>query len=247
MTTRGTVFILFAALLQMTATPRSLHAESRSALPQDLGQARTIQLRAAESRVLDIPGLKRVSITDPKVADVVVVAPDEIRLDGLSAGSTTLYTWDSNGRVRYDVDILPRKPVPTESPSTTAGSSLGQVLLATADGALALTIPVGRVGWLAGGIEVRYRSLKGGGLATMRIPKDAVTGFFNAHQKLLVYVSTLVDEREAILDVEYDYSKKTGTASFRLTPAAIAGLTFVPRDEAPLFLGNLQLKPHEYK
>ncbi|HEX4425600.1 MAG TPA: type II and III secretion system protein family protein [Terriglobales bacterium] len=54
--------------------------------------------------------LKRVSVTDPTVADVVVVAPTQILVHGRSAGEVSLLIWDELERsrsfdLRVDVDV----------------------------------------------------------------------------------------------------------------------------------------------
>src|SRR5437870_2041847 len=65
-----------------------------TAMPPDY----VVRLFLDESQVKTIKGLKRVSVTNPRVADVVVIGPDEIRIDGLSAGRTTMFVWDGGGR-----------------------------------------------------------------------------------------------------------------------------------------------------
>jgi pilus assembly protein CpaC len=50
----------------------------------------------------------RIAVTDPKVADAVVVQPREILIDGKSAGTVSLIVWGSGGRrVQYDVVVDP--------------------------------------------------------------------------------------------------------------------------------------------
>lgn len=54
--------------------------------------------------------LKRVSVTDPSVADYVVVTPTQVQVNGLSPGEVSLLIWDELDRsrsfdLRVDVDI----------------------------------------------------------------------------------------------------------------------------------------------
>ena len=53
--------------------------------------------------------LKRVSITDPAIADAVVVSPNQVMIHGQSPGEVTLVVWDEQDRsrsfdLRVDVD-----------------------------------------------------------------------------------------------------------------------------------------------
>ncbi len=70
---------------------------------------RTIVLHVGESTVLQSPTLvKQVSITDPKVADVQVVSPDQVLLMAKSIGATDLLVWndqESVTRTRVEVQI----------------------------------------------------------------------------------------------------------------------------------------------
>gem|GEM_PF-441994 len=68
-----------------------------------------IRLFVDESKIQEVVGLKRVSITNPRIADVVVIGPKELRLDGLSIGRTTLYLWDQAGRKRFEVVVMNRR------------------------------------------------------------------------------------------------------------------------------------------
>src|ERR1700758_2142272 len=54
--------------------------------------------------------LKRVSVTDPSVADALVVTPTQVLVNGLSPGEVSLLIWDELERsrsfdLRVDVDI----------------------------------------------------------------------------------------------------------------------------------------------
>ena len=50
---------------------------------------------------------KRVSLTDPKVADIILMSPTEILLNGNKVGTTTLITWTGEGkRTFFDVIVF---------------------------------------------------------------------------------------------------------------------------------------------
>lgn len=67
-----------------------------------------IALTANRSRVLPVPfDITRIAVTNPAIADAVVVTPREVLLDGKSAGTTSLIIWGASNRVQYDVAVDP--------------------------------------------------------------------------------------------------------------------------------------------
>lgn len=63
---------------------------------------------AGKSSIMTLPGaVSRVSLADPMVADVVVISPREIQINGKKVGSTSLIVWDKEGnKTFFDVDIV---------------------------------------------------------------------------------------------------------------------------------------------
>ena len=57
------------------------------------------------SRILPVRDVVRVAVANPNIADVVVVSKTELIVNGKSEGRTTLYIWDSLGRMGYDVRV----------------------------------------------------------------------------------------------------------------------------------------------
>ncbi len=51
--------------------------------------------------------ITRIAITDPSVADAVVVQPREILVDGKKQGTVSLIVWSSAGRKQYDIVVEP--------------------------------------------------------------------------------------------------------------------------------------------
>src|SRR5688572_19095590 len=49
----------------------------------------------------------RIAITDPAIADAVVVQPREILVDGKKAGTVSLIIWGGGGRRQYDIVVEP--------------------------------------------------------------------------------------------------------------------------------------------
>jgi pilus assembly protein CpaC len=67
-----------------------------------------VTLSANRSRVLAVPfDVTRIAVTNPAVADAVVVTPREVLVDGKSAGTTSLIVWGSDTRVQYDIAVDP--------------------------------------------------------------------------------------------------------------------------------------------
>lgn len=67
--------------------------------------ASEINLFVGESRILQAKLASRVAISSPDLAEVTVVTPNEVLINGKKAGSTTLYVWDNTGRDTYYVNI----------------------------------------------------------------------------------------------------------------------------------------------
>lgn len=97
--------VIATGVLAATITP--LHAQAPSALAAD-GPYERIALTANRSRVIPVPfDITRIAITNPAVADAVVVTPREVLVDGKSSGTTSLIIWGASDRVQYDVAVDP--------------------------------------------------------------------------------------------------------------------------------------------
>ncbi len=74
-------------------------AEAAKAVP--------INVIVGKATVITIPvAVKTVSIADPAVADVVVVDPKDIQINGKKIGDTTLIVWEKNGsQTFFDVNV----------------------------------------------------------------------------------------------------------------------------------------------
>jgi pilus assembly protein CpaC len=106
--------ILRAALL-LTAIAGPLVADPRAQQPaaQDPRPVfPRVQLTAGRSTVLSTEvDVTRIAITNPAVADAVVVAPREILIDGKAQGTVSLIVWGPGSRIQYDVVV--EQPVAT--------------------------------------------------------------------------------------------------------------------------------------
>ena len=67
-----------------------------------------IKLTAGRSTVLTTDyDITRIAVTNPAVADAVVVQPREVLIDGKGSGTVSLIVWGAGGRFQYDVVVEP--------------------------------------------------------------------------------------------------------------------------------------------
>ena len=65
-----------------------------------------VVLTAGRSKVLATDfDITRLAITNPAVADAVVVTPREVLIDGKAAGTVSMILWGAGNRVQYDVVV----------------------------------------------------------------------------------------------------------------------------------------------
>ena len=88
---------------QTTVPAPSSAAETPSSAPLRVMVGKSLLINTTER-------LKRVSVTDPAVADALVVTPTQVLVNGLAPGETSLLIWDELERsrsfdLRVDVDI----------------------------------------------------------------------------------------------------------------------------------------------
>src|SRR5215470_12234279 len=90
----------------VTIIPLFFLAKIVSAQPQ---VAPTISVTVNKSMVFRLADrAKRVSISQPEVADVVVVAPTQLLINGKAVGTTSLIVFNEKGEVtNYDLVVLP--------------------------------------------------------------------------------------------------------------------------------------------
>ena len=85
--------------------PAPLRYAARPATPLGL---REITLKVGEGELLQYPDLaSRISVSDPNIADAVVISPHEVVLNGKSAGATTVMVWHGDNVSRYEVNVQP--------------------------------------------------------------------------------------------------------------------------------------------
>jgi pilus assembly protein CpaC len=93
-----------APFAQQPATPPSQGSQEPSVSPGV--EYPKVVLTAGRSKVLPTDfDITRLAITNPAVADAVVVSPREVLIDGKAAGTVSLILWGASTRVQYDIVV----------------------------------------------------------------------------------------------------------------------------------------------
>lgn len=84
-------------------------AFSGSAFAQD--DSSTISLGVGTQKVINVPGIARIAIGDPSIADVKPLGSSQVLIVGQAEGRTTLLIWKSNGsRLSYLISVRKKDP-----------------------------------------------------------------------------------------------------------------------------------------
>ncbi len=98
--------LLVSGLADAQTPPVAPAAQAQAPAPAD-GFERVV-LTAGRSTVLPTDfDITRIAITNPAVADAVVVQPREVLIDGKTAGTVSLIVWGAARRVQYDIVVEP--------------------------------------------------------------------------------------------------------------------------------------------
>ena len=88
-----------------TATPPQTPSIPAPAARQ---QFERVPVTAGRSTIVPTDfAITRIAITNPEVADAVVVQPREILIDGKKAGTVSLIVWGADRRAQYDIVVEP--------------------------------------------------------------------------------------------------------------------------------------------
>jgi pilus assembly protein CpaC len=99
---------LEAALVCLMVSPIAAQGDLPAAQATDASGYERVVLTAGRSTVLNTPfDVTRIAVTNPAVADAVVVQPREVLIDGKSAGTVSLIVWGGDQRRQYDVVVDP--------------------------------------------------------------------------------------------------------------------------------------------
>ncbi|MFO0597476.1 MAG: pilus assembly protein N-terminal domain-containing protein [Myxococcaceae bacterium] len=85
-----------------------LSVVASSAFAQEGG---ALALGVGSQKVLTVPGMQRVAVGDPSIADVKTIGNNQILVIGSSEGKTTLLVWKSSGqRLSYNISVRKQDP-----------------------------------------------------------------------------------------------------------------------------------------
>jgi pilus assembly protein CpaC len=107
---------LFAGVVTvgLFTSPIAAQDQQRPVPPVPVSQAtdtsgfEQVVLTAGRSTVLNTPfDVTRIAVTNPAIADAVVVQPREVLIDGKGPGTVSLIVWGANERRQYDVVVDP--------------------------------------------------------------------------------------------------------------------------------------------
>ena len=90
------------------APPATSGAAPERAVPRDAPDVAKVKLTAGRSTVMGTDfDVTRIAVTNPAVADAVVVQPREVLIDGKAAGTVSLIVWGTGRRQQYDIVVEP--------------------------------------------------------------------------------------------------------------------------------------------
>ncbi len=102
------VAVSLAALLALPCSLPVMAQEQPPAVATPRPQYERVVLTAGRSTVVPTAfDVTRIAITNPEIADAVVVQPREILVDGKKAGTVSLIVWGADTRHQYDIVVEP--------------------------------------------------------------------------------------------------------------------------------------------
>jgi pilus assembly protein CpaC len=95
----GAIALVGACLVTAPSSVSAQGTAATAAMPR-------VSLTAGRSTVLAVDfDITRIAVTNPAIADAVVVAPREILIDGKAQGTISLIIWGDGRRVQYDLAV----------------------------------------------------------------------------------------------------------------------------------------------
>ncbi len=91
------------------------------ALPAGAEQPTRVYLGVDKAQILDLPEpARKISVTNPSIADVQVINPGQLLLNGKSVGVTSLVVFSGKSRQSFDLVVHPAPVGAVSIPSPTA-------------------------------------------------------------------------------------------------------------------------------
>lgn len=111
MRVRPLVRLVFAAAVVTALAVPGLAQERAAATTQEIPDYPRVLLTAGRSTVMTTAfDITRIAVTNPAIADAVVVQPREVLIDGKGPGTVSLIIWGGGQRIQYDVVVDPGVP-----------------------------------------------------------------------------------------------------------------------------------------
>lgn len=107
---RFQVIILSIMLISVFLVPASWAAEGPPRIRVDGSEAEPVTINVGRSAILESSEpVKRVSVAEPGIADVVVISPRQVYVTGKTPGITSLTLWGSSDNVYriFDLEVVP--------------------------------------------------------------------------------------------------------------------------------------------
>ncbi|MFL5346460.1 MAG: pilus assembly protein N-terminal domain-containing protein [Hyalangium sp.] len=73
--------------------------------PAVKGSEEIITVRAGNAKTVKAPGMTRLALEDPEIADASISGTDVVRIQGIKAGETVLLVWTGKARKAYRIVV----------------------------------------------------------------------------------------------------------------------------------------------
>lgn len=80
-------------------------SEPSAKAPAAKGSEELITVRAGNAKTLKAPGMTRLALGDPDIADASIAGDDIVRIQGIKAGETKLLVWTGKTRKAYRIVV----------------------------------------------------------------------------------------------------------------------------------------------
>jgi len=218
------LLVTACAALVVLSWPGALRLQAQAQAPAVAGETPKVSLTTGRSAVLTTDfDITRIAVTNPAIADALVVQPREVLIDGKAPGTISLIIWGTDRRTQYDLVV--------QQPIASIEQQL-QLLFPTEEIKVALqgdaTVLSGRVSSTAVMLRVaevaQASSPKGNVINMLTVP-----GASDA-QQVMLQVRFAEVNRKALLEA--------GVALFTTGVRDFAGRTTTQQFPAPTFDQN---------
>jgi pilus assembly protein CpaC len=205
---RAMFLILVCAVLALTGAPPAWPAdEGMIRIDVTLGKSQVVQLKEAFTRV---------SVTNPNIADVFVVTPNQILINGKTSGATSLVVFYPTRTMFFDVVVQSDLGLLSERLKQIAPRD--EIQVHPAQDAIILKGSVANEQMIAGAVEI----------ASMFAPKGRVVNLLSVAeanpQQVLLQVHVAEVAREALKELGFSIRALGSTVQGGLFP----GIPFFP-------------------